>query len=1683
MTEPNGSPSDSDSFVIVDFMEKDDQTAKSDTIQVEPNEKTSQEAANFSITTDYFGMKKDDDTSNRSDLDNQDSLDVDITSTSDPSPTNPFDTDPSLGGIAESNRQELSPNNSNHSLLDGFESDANSPFAKPVKRVQQPARKRTAPTQSKKKDNPLDGFAKTPDPTISQDDDLENAVFNNLPGMNQGSPVTSPTRQESFPSPLTSPSASNTQTNLFSSNSLRDVDCHIIVSKPTLVRDPTPDNIFATPTPTASANAVDNPFEGFEASTNSLVSETFQQIPSADSEPLEGFEDTFIGLATTPDNSLTKKFEVEVPANDLSPDNQKVEQLANLNPVVTENLDDSGPEVLTVASDSDNPFEASSEIVGNTCENPPISTQTSTTRTSDNPFTGFGDSSAAMTHNTTASENPFGDISAGTSSDQPPDNGASDNPFANIADLSKPEQSETPKSPISDSADASNALDNTTASDNPFGDVLDGISSDQSPDNGASDNPFTNIADLSKPEQSETPKSPISDSADASNALNVNPFSSEKRPEITEQSERTDAENPFVVSAEDSADASNAVEVNPFAFENTPAAKIEQSESTVEESNSFAASKNSDFLDMFGSLTHQPANDMHAETKAENPEKAETRKEPPLDPFADLLAPTQNAPVQDDIFGDLMAKSAEPPVKNLEPDKNQSDLGFEDLVGGAESSLKKDEVGVDIIPSEKFSDPIEKSQDDNVGFGDFAEAEPQKKEHSQNDAFGSGDSTAQPDNNVPADGFALESAKSEEPSQTDDFGFGDLASELKPVQKAEVPENDDFATKPVEKASSNDDFGFGDFSPVQEQAENMDAIETAEPINNDVAEQPDDFGFGDADDQFGVKKTSAADDFGGFGDFAETSEKPAEQEHAKDDCAFGDEDLKKEDNAAKVGPEEVQQTCGADEFGFGDFPEQSEKPAKADSFEDDFGFGDQEQLEIQTADVEQTSVRDEFGSGGFPEQSERPAQANDAFGFENKEQTKPPKQSPFRPPFTETTKEPPFSNETTPKPTNSNPPKAFPNERSFPQPPKGNFSQPKPQHCDQHFLPQPFAPPYGAHESPFPQQHMQSSYPQHPPPFAQQQHGVPHNQPFPHGPPANAPQMRGIGYPPPNSLHQQKNPKNQPFFQQQGPPFQQQPSPYFHQQQPFQQQQPGSTLQRPGPSFNQQQHFQQQQQQPAQGVDEEIDSRFLSPPPTIIQFPEDYKCPNCMNMSPEILMACHACNRRCAFECWISDTATCNQAVIFCKATSGRSKFVCGKCSPSLSIDLLTGRVLDASPMNVLGDSPDRNAHVDIQTKRFRSRTIDPYSFKKKKKKQMRDIDVKKVDLYEWFTTTQIIRGDQLPDSLLNSAPNDQFFDMFNESWMSGAFGCGDLAIFALVQMAAQHSNEWYVAFQDYLNRKEPLDLLNANFALSQRLTVRRWIDAKMTSLSTDVSSWQKRMDVSGAVILSHMKYNMHLVMGTKASVCELKTQTLIPLKRFQNPVVQDGDFLCVTFIDGQPFGSVVHRDYPSGSYSLIEYCGVNLRLSKEYEALENLLIPSTASLAATASLEYLGRREFKEILQAHPNDRSFHVWTCNGYVPTLEYDGVDTDTNSKTIPCVRVPQLAIYDLQNRTTAVVNGMSQCAFESCNLLGTELCQNCRVCSWCPAHIKQGSANHRRRCRRRRIDDTNLKIHLLEQAVMK
>jgi len=992
MTEPNGSPSDSDSFVIVDFMEKDDQTAKSDTIQVEPNEKTSQEAANFSITTDYFGMKKDDDTSNRSDLDNQDSLDVDITSTSDPSPTNPFDTDPSLGGIAESNRQELSPNNSNHSLLDGFESDANSPFAKPVKRVQQPARKRTAPTQSKKKDNPLDGFAKTPDPTISQDDDLENAVFNNLPGMNQGSPVTSPTRQESFPSPLTSPSASNTQTNLFSSNSLRDVDCHIIVSKPTLVRDPTPDNIFATPTPTASANAVDNPFEGFEASTNSLVSETFQQIPSADSEPLEGFEDTFIGLATTPDNSLTKKFEVEVPANDLSPDNQKVEQLANLNPVVTENLDDSGPEVLTVASDSDNPFEASSEIVGNTCENPPISTQTSTTRTSDNPFTGFGDSSAAMTHNTTASENPFGDISAGTSSDQPPDNGASDNPFANIADLSKPEQSETPKSPISDSADASNALDNTTASDNPFGDVLDGISSDQSPDNGASDNPFTNIADLSKPEQSETPKSPISDSADASNALNVNPFSSEKRPEITEQSERTDAENPFVVSAEDSADASNAVEVNPFAFENTPAAKIEQSESTVEESNSFAASKNSDFLDMFGSLTHQPANDMHAETKAENPEKAETRKEPPLDPFADLLAPTQNAPVQDDIFGDLMAKSAEPPVKNLEPDKNQSDLGFEDLVGGAESSLKKDEVGVDIIPSEKFSDPIEKSQDDNVGFGDFAEAEPQKKEHSQNDAFGSGDSTAQPDNNVPADGFALESAKSEEPSQTDDFGFGDLASELKPVQKAEVPENDDFATKPVEKASSNDDFGFGDFSPVQEQAENMDAIETAEPINNDVAEQPDDFGFGDADDQFGVKKTSAADDFGGFGDFAETSEKPAEQEHAKDDCAFGDEDLKKEDNAAKVGPEEVQQTCGADEFGFGDFPEQSEKPAKADSFEDDFGFGDQEQLEIQTADVEQTSVRDEFGSGGFPEQSERPAQAepvDDAFGFENQEQTKP----------------------------------------------------------------------------------------------------------------------------------------------------------------------------------------------------------------------------------------------------------------------------------------------------------------------------------------------------------------------------------------------------------------------------------------------------------------------------------------------------------------------------------------------------------------------------------------------------------------------------------------------------------------------------------------------------------------------
>ena len=99
-----------------------------------------------------------------------------------------------------------------------------------------------------------------------------------------------------------------------------------------------------------------------------------------------------------------------------------------------------------------------------------------------------------------------------------------------------------------------------------------------------------------------------------------------------------------------------------------------------------------------------------------------------------------------------------------------------------------------------------------------------------------------------------------------------------------------------------------------------------------------------------------------------------------------------EDSAAKVGTEEVQQTGGADEFGFGDFPEQSEKPAKADSFEDDFGFGDQEQLQIQTADVEQTSSRDEFGSGGFPEQSERPAQAetaDDAFGFENQEQTKP----------------------------------------------------------------------------------------------------------------------------------------------------------------------------------------------------------------------------------------------------------------------------------------------------------------------------------------------------------------------------------------------------------------------------------------------------------------------------------------------------------------------------------------------------------------------------------------------------------------------------------------------------------------------------------------------------------------------
>ena len=49
-----------------------------------------------------------------------------------------------------------------------------------------------------------------------------------------------------------------------------------------------------------------------------------------------------------------------------------------------------------------------------------------------------------------------------------------------------------------------------------------------------------------------------------------------------------------------------------------------------------------------------------------------------------------------------------------------------------------------------------------------------------------------------------------------------------------------------------------------------------------------------------------------------------------------------ENNAAQFGTEEVQQTGGADEFGFADFPEQSEKPAKADSFEDDYGFGDQE---------------------------------------------------------------------------------------------------------------------------------------------------------------------------------------------------------------------------------------------------------------------------------------------------------------------------------------------------------------------------------------------------------------------------------------------------------------------------------------------------------------------------------------------------------------------------------------------------------------------------------------------------------------------------------------------------------------------------------------------------------------------
>ena len=94
------------------------------------------------------------------------------------------------------------------------------------------------------------------------------------------------------------------------------------------VRHPTPDNIFQTPTPTGSSQVdMSNPFQGLDASANSIVStdahpsDSVVSVPSVGSKSapdhssvLEGFQETFIGLTA---DSSGKKAEIEVAASDL----------------------------------------------------------------------------------------------------------------------------------------------------------------------------------------------------------------------------------------------------------------------------------------------------------------------------------------------------------------------------------------------------------------------------------------------------------------------------------------------------------------------------------------------------------------------------------------------------------------------------------------------------------------------------------------------------------------------------------------------------------------------------------------------------------------------------------------------------------------------------------------------------------------------------------------------------------------------------------------------------------------------------------------------------------------------------------------------------------------------------------------------------------------------------------------------------------------------------------------------------------------------------------------------------------------------------------------------------------------------------------------------------------------------